>query len=120
MLSLKQNTEGMKLSMNLLKESCQNTFKDAFESCQDIAKQLVAKQGEENQELQNLKVKYKKEMSERRKYYNLVQQLKGNIRVYCRVRPEPDQQSNAIQISGDQITLSHGIEVYALMNLRYF
>jgi len=31
--------------------------------------------------------KYKKEMSERRKYFNLVQELKGNIRVFCRSRP---------------------------------
>jgi len=31
--------------------------------------------------------KYKKELSLRRKYFNLVQELRGNIRVFCRVRP---------------------------------
>ena len=32
-------------------------------------------------------VKYQKESALRRKYFNKVQELKGNIRVYCRVRP---------------------------------
>lgn len=31
--------------------------------------------------------KYKKELGLRRKYFNLVQELRGNIRVFCRVRP---------------------------------
>eukprot|EP00796_Vickermania_ingenoplastis_P004136 gene4136-2978_t len=30
---------------------------------------------------------YKKEMQLRKQYYNQIQELKGNIRVYCRVRP---------------------------------
>src|SRR4051794_20033507 len=31
--------------------------------------------------------KYKKEILKNRKLYNEIQELKGNIRVYCRVRP---------------------------------
>merc|ERR1719373_1313575 len=31
--------------------------------------------------------KYKRELSLRRKYFNIVQELRGNIRVFCRVRP---------------------------------
>jgi kinesin family protein C2/C3 len=31
--------------------------------------------------------RYKKEMKERRRLFNLVQELRGNIRVYCRIRP---------------------------------
>ena len=31
--------------------------------------------------------RYKKEMALRKKYFNLVQELRGNIRVLCRVRP---------------------------------
>jgi len=34
--------------------------------------------------LQNL---YKKEVMRRKEYYNQIQELKGNIRVYCRIRP---------------------------------
>ena len=34
-----------------------------------------------------MRVKYHKEQRERRKLFNLVQELRGNIRVACRVRP---------------------------------
>mmetsp|Transcript_7240 Transcript_7240/g.13732 ORF Transcript_7240/g.13732 Transcript_7240/m.13732 type:complete len:826 (-) Transcript_7240:210-2687(-) len=38
---------------------------------------------------------YQEEMAMRRHYFNLIQELKGNIRVYCRVRPiaERDKQN---------------------------
>jgi len=35
----------------------------------------------------NLMQKYKRELTLRRKYFNIVQDLRGNIRVFCRVRP---------------------------------
>lgn len=34
-----------------------------------------------------LTTRYKKELMERRRLHNLVQELRGNIRVYCRARP---------------------------------
>jgi hypothetical protein len=34
-----------------------------------------------------LQQSYRKEMKERRRLFNIIQELKGNIRVYCRVRP---------------------------------
>ena len=38
-------------------------------------------------EVQEAKRKYHKELAERKRLHNLVQELRGNIRVYCRVRP---------------------------------
>jgi DNA repair exonuclease SbcCD ATPase subunit len=38
-------------------------------------------------ESQHLRDALKKEMAERRRLFNQIQELKGNIRVYCRVRP---------------------------------
>lgn len=35
---------------------------------------------------------YKKEVKLRKQYYNTIQELKGNIRVYCRVRPMSDKE----------------------------
>jgi hypothetical protein len=43
--------------------------------------------------LQSTMSKYKKEMSERRKLHNLVQELRGNIRVYARARPLSETES---------------------------
>eukprot|EP00438_Fugacium_kawagutii_P009074 Skav233241 [mRNA] locus=scaffold2786:22869:27928:- [translate_table: standard] len=39
------------------------------------------------------KEKYSVECERRRKLHNLVQELKGNIRVYCRVRPMTDAEA---------------------------
>lgn len=49
----------------------------------DIAA-AVARVSEHNQELVR---KYRKEMSLRKKYHNELVELKGNIRVFCRIRP---------------------------------
>jgi len=37
--------------------------------------------------IDNLMEKYKRELTLRRKYFNTLQELRGNIRVFCRVRP---------------------------------
>ena len=39
-----------------------------------------------------------KELSElqRRQMHNLICELKGNIRVYCRIRPSPDEEAGAV------------------------
>merc|ERR1711997_42113 len=49
---------------------------------------MLAKVFDFNQNLvDDLLTKYKRELSQRRKYFNLVQDLRGNIRVFCRFRP---------------------------------
>ncbi|KAJ8426590.1 hypothetical protein Cgig2_018058 [Carnegiea gigantea] len=50
--------------------------------------------GEHLQTLTHAAAQYKKVLEENRKLYNQVQDLKGNIRVYCRVRPFLPGQEN--------------------------
>ncbi|KAM0823414.1 hypothetical protein ACQ4PT_070885 [Festuca glaucescens] len=38
-------------------------------------------------ECEDLKIKYNEEMAEKKRLHNIVQELKGNIRVFCRCRP---------------------------------
>lgn len=47
--------------------------------------------------------RYKKEVNKNRKLYNEIQELKGNIRVYCRVRPLSSEESS----NGDTIALKY-------------
>ncbi|XP_047957986.1 kinesin-like protein KIN-14I [Salvia hispanica] len=54
--------------------------------------------GEQVVRLANLASGYQKVLEENRKLYNQVQDLKGNIRVYCRVRPFIPGQSNGLNI----------------------
>lgn len=52
-------------------------------------------------------------MAKSRKYYNEIQELKGNIRVYCRVRPlSSDEEANGETYSTsfpeeDTVTVTH-------------
>merc|ERR1719461_629786 len=50
--------------------------------------ELLTKAFSFNQNLvEDLMERYKRELSLRRKYFNMVQDLRGNIRVFCRFRP---------------------------------
>ncbi|KAJ3687471.1 hypothetical protein LUZ61_016635 [Rhynchospora tenuis] len=48
---------------------------------------------------------YRKVLEENRKLYNLLQDLKGNIRVYCRVRPQKINTPTPVLIEDDHITI---------------
>eukprot|EP00742_Colponemidia_sp_Colp-10_P009129 GILJ01009930.1.p1 GENE.GILJ01009930.1~~GILJ01009930.1.p1 ORF type:complete len:806 (-),score=169.06 GILJ01009930.1:132-2549(-) len=50
--------------------------------------------------------KYKSEMQERKRLYNMIQDLKGNIRVYCRVRPLGAGEAGSCVQFTDEETLS--------------
>ena len=45
------------------------------------------KQQNLGEELASVTSKYRREMNERKKLHNIIQELKGNIRVYMRCRP---------------------------------
>ncbi|XXQ33464.1 Kinesin-like protein [Plasmodiophora brassicae] len=53
------------------------------------------------QEHDNLRLAYRTELGERKALSNLVQELRGNIRVYCRVRPPRPDEDNVIERSDD-------------------
>jgi hypothetical protein len=62
--------------------------------------------GSMQSEMDRAKAKLKKEVVERRRLHNLVQELKGNIRVFCRVRPMSQKdvalgQKPAVSYPGD-------------------
>ncbi len=48
---------------------------------------LGAELGELKGKFAEVEAGYKKEMTLRKKYYNIIEDMKGKIRVYCRVRP---------------------------------
>lgn len=42
--------------------------------------------------------------------HNTIQELKGNIRVFCRVRPSSDDEPSALNSDGSKLSLSHAGE----------
>ena len=53
----------------------------------DVAAQILSRVRSTERELAETTRKYKRELGERKRLHNLVQELRGNIRVFCRVRP---------------------------------
>ena len=53
----------------------------------EVAERLLARVGGAERDLRDITKKYHKELAERKRLHNLVQELRGNIRVFCRVRP---------------------------------
>ncbi|PRP79637.1 non-claret disjunctional-like [Planoprotostelium fungivorum] len=78
-----------------------------------IIEQVTQANQKQSKEFQVMLKRYKKEVNKNRKLYNEIQELKGNIRVYCRVRPlSSDEQANADPVAikfpeDDQLVLSH-------------
>ncbi|WOK95314.1 kinesin-like calmodulin-binding protein [Canna indica] len=69
---------------------------------------ILKKQGAQLIELEAL---YKEEQILRKRYYNMIEDMKGKIRVYCRLRPlngkEVAEGEKAIVASPDEFTLAH-------------
>ncbi|MBA0793321.1 hypothetical protein Gohar_017737 [Gossypium harknessii] len=63
------------------------TAKGEFEDLQSQLQIDLKNIGSQVEEMSTAAVQYHKVVEENRKLYNMVQDLKGNIRVFCRIRP---------------------------------
>ena len=68
----------------LIKEEMQVTLKEVSSQ---FGSSLIRKLKQSDQRFVEITIKWKKEMSERKRLHNVVQELKGNIRVFMRCRP---------------------------------
>ncbi|KAG6427335.1 hypothetical protein SASPL_111577 [Salvia splendens] len=88
-----------------------NTTKQGMHVMQLKYQEDVDSLGEQVVCLASLASGYRKVLEENRKLYNQVQDLKGNIRVYCRVRPFIPGQSNGLNILDEVVDNSLTIQI---------
>ncbi|EEF28944.1 kinesin heavy chain, putative [Ricinus communis] len=75
--------------------------KNEFEDLQSHFQRDLRNLGYQVQEMSAAALGYHRVLKENRNLYNMVQDLKGNIRVYCRIRPAiSGEKSNAIDFVG--------------------
>lgn len=79
--------EKLKREQQDLRISCLKLGTSIKPAVRDVAKQIVKRIEGIDDKNKELVTKYKKEMTLRKKLHNELVELKGNIRVYCRVRP---------------------------------
>ncbi|CAD6263421.1 unnamed protein product [Miscanthus lutarioriparius] len=82
--SQQEELEKLKMSFNEMKLQVESTRADWAEDLRRLESYFEARNHNA----------YRKLLEENRKLYNQVQDLKGNIRVYCRVKPFPKTQSD--------------------------
>ncbi|KAG0482343.1 hypothetical protein HPP92_010427 [Vanilla planifolia] len=92
----------LKLALSLTKVGMEDMKSQYLEEFGNLGKQLGT--------LANAASKYHKVLEENRKLYNQIQDLKGNIRVYCRVRPflhgQASNMSTISRIDDQNITIA--------------
>nr|GMD03568.1 kinesin-like protein KIN-14I [Ipomoea batatas] len=96
-----QNIQDLKCSLHATKNELQNLQITYHEEVDNLGKHLRS--------LAHAASGYQKVLEENRKLYNLVQDLKGSIRVYCRVRPflpgQPSRFSTVDHVEEGSITI---------------
>ena len=86
-LSLKRSARELRDSSRDIKKEADVFVAQLAPAVNHILKATEVDRASERKALQWAQELYKKEMKLRKQYYNTIQELKGNIRVYCRVRP---------------------------------
>ncbi|CAJ2671502.1 unnamed protein product [Trifolium pratense] len=80
--------------------------KNEFEEMQSQVQKFFNDIGSQVNEMSTKALGYHKVVEENRKLYNMVQDLKGNIRVYCRIRPAFSSESkNVVDFIGEDGSL---------------
>ena len=62
---------------------------------------IIAKIKQQVQGVEDLQRNYMRELKERKRLFNVVQELKGNIRVFCRCRPPTGRELDETQANSE-------------------
>jgi kinesin family protein C2/C3 len=86
-LTTHRKTAGLRDSMNIMTETVASQLEEYINFSNNVKKSIMEQVKSQKSMLGDIVEKYAKEKAERKRLFNLVQELRGNIRVYCRVRP---------------------------------
>ncbi|GAB2254215.1 hypothetical protein Droror1_Dr00022024 [Drosera rotundifolia] len=103
-----RNVELSMLHDNLKELEELGEMKENFDRKNEQTVAILKMQGAQLAELEGL---YKEEQSSRKRYFNTIEDMKGKIRVYCRLRPltekEKAENERNIVSSSDEFTVEH-------------
>ncbi|TVU16478.1 hypothetical protein EJB05_40046 [Eragrostis curvula] len=103
-----RNAEVDTLQNNLRELDELREFKADVDRKNQQTAEILKRQGAQLVELENL---YKQEQVLRKRYYNTIEDMKGKIRVFCRLRPLSDKERSLeeknIVCSPDEFTIAH-------------
>ena len=103
-LALNEGVKDLRTQVSSLGQAQRTQAQQFLHQMTESTAFLVDSLGVQSTLLNTTMRKLKKEMSERRKLHNQVQELRGNIRVYCRARPLSKEEQG--REGGSAITIS--------------
>ncbi|OQS07359.1 kinesin [Thraustotheca clavata] len=83
----KQQLSAQRNDMNLLRSNVTTLVQQLPVATKEIAKKIEERVKVQAEALSGVVENYRREMKERKRLFNMVQELQGNIRVLCRFRP---------------------------------
>ena len=86
-VTTKRTVRDLREQARALRKDSDEMLSQAKVAVSSIAATIEGERAGDVKAFQKMQDLYKKEMKLRKQYYNTIQELKGNIRVYCRVRP---------------------------------
>ena len=90
--TIRRSFRGLKDDVNQLRKELDVFVSRASSSVNHIVSAAESERAGDQKALQWIQDLYKKEQRLRKQYYNTIQELKGNIRVYCRIRPMSEKE----------------------------
>lgn len=106
----------LKQELNSIKTNIHSFESTLLSSMTPLITDALTKYSEQNQSaLNDIRDKYMKEMKIRKQLFNQIQELKGNIRVYCRVRPMNDREKAS---EGDECITFPSTDELSIVNVE--
>ncbi|KAM7252506.1 hypothetical protein ACFE04_024389 [Oxalis oulophora] len=103
-----KNSELVELQNNLKELEELREMKEDIDRKNEQTAALLRRQGAQLAEMEKL---YREEQVLRKRYFNTIEDMKGKIRVYCRLRPlsekEIDEKEKGVLMSLDEFTVEH-------------
>ncbi|GBG25229.1 Kinesin, putative [Hondaea fermentalgiana] len=95
---VRHELRAMNEEKSALSQSVRATTQATNAEMASLIKQLSERVAAKEASMSGIVTKYQREYRERRRLFNLVQELRGNIRVLCRVRPALDFEENDVVV----------------------
>lgn len=104
---LQKGVVELRTQVKQAREFSNQKIRGCFDSIsREVSQTLMTYLRDQQGVLSKVQKQYREELLERKRLFNLVQELRGNIRVLCRCRPPTDREQSMTQEDGSGICVS--------------
>ena len=98
---VKKSAGALKAATDALRSETKSVLATVPDVTKEVGDAIIARVQAQIQSVEDLQRNYTRELKERKRLFNLVQELKGNIRVFCRCRPPSGRELDETQANSE-------------------